>query len=237
MGKKIECATNADKINLDALRAIWYKEAAAEIGRAYQIHDPKYYQWKWGSKPKVAKATQAWTKVREGPRIEAQGLKCKLFGADLKEIRSLLKNKQGIGPKANRILDRWTQKSADALGFDASSHEWKNLHIKLVVCKCEGMKPWQQQNDVHQAINDMIVTVVKRTEIFENEAKKVRKERFFEYLRDAAKGHGRALYKFIKQAPYADDVGEGIPETEGEKLKNKERFTATYGRQALNVVI
>jgi hypothetical protein len=49
---EIECATEADKRRLDALRQIWYQEAAAEIGRAYQIHDPKCYQWKWGRKTK-----------------------------------------------------------------------------------------------------------------------------------------------------------------------------------------
>jgi hypothetical protein len=98
---KIMCATEADKRNLDALREIWYKEAAAEIGRAYQVHDKKYYQWKWGGKPKIVKATQAWTKVREGPRIQAQGIKCMHFGADLKEARSMFKNIEDIGNKIN----------------------------------------------------------------------------------------------------------------------------------------
>jgi hypothetical protein len=77
----------------------------------------------------------------------------------------------------------------------------------------------------------MIEAAENRTRTFENEAKQARKECFFEYLRDAAKGYGRALYKFIKQAPYADDVGKGIPETDGEQLKNKARYIARYGKQ------
>jgi hypothetical protein len=69
---QIACATEADKRKWDELRKTWYIEAAAEIGKAFQVHDKKYYEWKWVEKPKIAMARQAWTKVREGPRVQTE---------------------------------------------------------------------------------------------------------------------------------------------------------------------
>ena len=135
------------------------------------MHDKKYYEWKWGNKPKIAKATQAWTNIREGPRVQAQGIKCRHFGADLKEARSMLKNKEGIGNKINNILARWTHKSAEPMGFDENCNEWKLIHKALVQCKCEGTKPRHAQGDVTQTIDAMIVTIANRTQQHENEAK------------------------------------------------------------------